>query len=381
MRCWCRGHYSILGGIDVGIVLMVGAIGCASVRQPSDVATDLYTAALQRDAAGGARIAAAGVYDVVRTGLTPLGYNFAGCEADIGEGVRCSYTYDEGCDTGATIMMHMVPTPEGSYRVTTAAVVGIFYTFLRTSNPGGGRMAVALNPRCGTRVTSPLLTSEVYWSVLVPWPYGVPPTTRGDTALAISRLYTNRGATADGVAALGRALALGEDSIRVAATAIVEAGATMGLGLSAVSDSIEREPLSSLLYIWPHGDRTYPRDTAVLRRGIAFLDVADRLSGSVDWNQVYAYGHDIRCACLGALNEMSGIAHYLVGRAYLDRATNEPGCAVWTTAFEALASGSSYLGRIPQYERGDPSDALLAVSAHQLAQRADSSRAVACRST
>jgi hypothetical protein len=358
-------------------------LGCVSLRRPDDVAMDLYSAAWQRDVATGEGIAAPGVYEVISSAL-PASYTLDECTADIGGGVRCAFM-PRGCDGGATMTMHLVEAPKGTYRITSAAVVGVFRS---VNDPNLGTIVV-LAP-CGLvgnyrEELTPFLTSELYSSALVPWSHRGPPRTRADTALAMSRLDTDREAIAEAVAALGQALAIGQDTTSVVATAVVEAGVTMGLGVAPLAELVHRQR-PGLRPLWSHGAQAYPTDTTLLRRGIQFLDFAARLPHAVDWSDVLALdrdGHgllDVRTASVAALDEMNGIAHYQLGRAYLDRATQTRTCALWTAAHDVLATGHASLARMPAVALADPSDARLAASSSQLAQRADSARLQSCRS-
>jgi hypothetical protein len=383
MRCRRGAVRNVVFALGPAVGLVAGLAACVSLHRPADVSLELYSAVWQRDRAAGESVAAPGVYDVVASAL-PASYSLDGCNPDIGGGVRCGFR-SRGCDGGATITMRLVEAQSGTYRVTSAAVVGVFRS---VDDPNLGTI-VALTP-CGLtghyrEELTPVLTTEVYSSALVPWPYREPPSTPADTVLAMSRLDTDRGAIADAVAALGHALALGEDTTSVVATAVVEGAVTIGLGIVDASEIVRRRR-PGLRPLWNHGAGAYPTDTTVLRRGLQFLDFAARLPHSVNWSDVLALdwsGHgllDIRTASVAALDEMNGIAHYLVGSAYLMRAAQSPTCALWTTAHDELATGYMSLKRLPAVALADPSDARLASAAGELTQRADSARLRECRS-
>jgi hypothetical protein len=365
------------------VVLAAGLLACASLplSRPDDVALDLYTAAWHHDAATGDRVAASGIFQVI-SGALPGRYTLKGCNPDIGGGVRCTFT-PWGCPGDTPITMHLVQVANGTWRVTSAAVVGVFRS---VDDPNLGTIVVlgvcGLRGKAYAEELTPFFTSEVYSSSLVPWPYADAPSARADSLLAMSRLDVNRGVVGDAVAALGQALALGEDTTALVSTAVVEAAMTIGLGIAAASEFKDRRGLW-LRPLWSHGAKAYPTDTAILQRGVQFLDFAARLPrAAIDWGHVLRLGDrgllNVRTASVAALDEMNGTAHYLLGRAYLDHAAQMPTCAIWTAARDALASGSTSLGRPPQLELTDPADRRLAASARQLMARADSGRLQAC---
>lgn len=320
---------------------------------------------------------------------TPRDFLFLGCVADVGGGKRCTFTPDdcEGSDA-ATLTMHVEQGPNDSDRVTAVAVSGMVRTI---DEPKVGAVVDLL--RCGLPgayteweygVLVDFLMSEVYTTMLVPWPYADPPTTRDDTVLAMSRLAVNRGAVGDAITALGQALSLGGDTASVVTTAVVEAGFAMGLHLTPVpvGDS-SRTPRR---FIWRHGAEAYDVDTTSLRRGIELLDFAMRVpNAGVDWSEVPVWGGKgdtlvfTHTPSIAAMEEMNGVAHYVLGQALVASATASPSCATWRAADEALETGYSYLRSAPRIDEADDTDEHLAEAASHAVQRADSARRAACQ--
>jgi hypothetical protein len=202
--------------------------------------------------------------------------------------------------------------------------------------------------------------------------------------LAISRLETNHRAISEALASLRQALTLGEDTMVVLRTAVVEAGFTMGIGITDSQLNLNWQ-WYDLHLVWNPGAGAYPTDTTPLRRGIQLMDFALAMpDASVDWSHVLALPGggpwllNLRTPSLAALDEMIGIAHLQLGRAYIARATQTPSCALWTDAHDALTKAYTSLKRRPEFERADPSDRRLAASAGELAHHADSTRVLEC---
>jgi len=218
----------------------------------------------------------------------------------------------------------------------------------------------------------------------VPWPYVRPPTDPGDTALAMSRLAINRGALDAAIAGLQRALASGEDTATVVTTAVVEAAFTLGLHVTPPNriDPAQR----SVRPVWNHDADAYPTDTARLRRAIALLDFGMQVPHpGVDWHDVAVLGrrgHDItftHTPSISAMEEMDGVAHYLLGRALMDAATRAQTCNLWTSARDALETGYTYLAKVPRVDQADDADVRMVKTIKPILPRADSARLRACR--
>jgi hypothetical protein len=303
------------------------------------------------------------------------------CGPDVGGGVRYTFVPEQGCGNAddATLTMHLEELPNDTYRVTAAAIAGVYRTDV---SPDFGTLVYL--EVCGLRgmyagdaELDPFLSSEIYSTTLVPWPYSHPPATRGDTALATSRLATNHRATADALAALQQALAAGEDTTRVVTTAVVEGAFTLGLHLAPAYGR----------FVWNHDAAAYPTDTGLLGRAIVWLDFAMRVPHpGVDWHNVAVLGtrgHTItftHTPSIASMEEINGTAHYLLGRALMDGASRAQGCDAWTRAHDALAVGYRYLEKVPPVDQADDVDARLAKSAARATQEADSARVQVCRS-
>jgi hypothetical protein len=369
---------------------MLTLAGCMSLHRPADVALALETDVRSGDITSGEHLGSLSVYTVIASSSLG-GRVFEGCRPDMGGGVRCTFL-PNGCGNGddATLTMHLEAIPNGTYRITAAAIAGIYRT---ADSPDFG--TVVYLEACGLRGTytepeyaelDPFLSSEIYSARLVPWPYTDPPVTRGDTSLVASRLATNHGATADAIAALQQALAAGEDTASVVKTAVVEAAFTLGLHLAAPTriDPAQKAPR----FIWNHDPEAYPTDTALLRRAIAWLDFAMQVPHpGVDWHKVAVLGNRGRTITftytpsIAAMEEMNGIAHYLLGRALTDAANRAQSCALWTSAHEALAAGFRYIEGVPQVDEADDVDARLTKAAAVATQQSDSVRLRVCRSS
>lgn len=383
-RLVCR-HARLVPRLAIGLVALSR---CASLSPPVKTVLDLQTALATGDVAATERLAPLGVYTVMAG--VPLGMIFIqACTPDFGGGTRCTLTHDCGGDDAA-LTLHLERGANRSAYVTAAAVQGDMRT---VDSPDFGTR-VFVYP-CGVEGSytdrqlaelDVFLASEVYSSTLVSWPYADPPSTTADTALAMSRLDANRGAIDDARAALQRALALGQDTASVVTTAVVEAGFALGLHLTPPH---WLDPSSSAVdFVWHHGADAYPADTAVLRRGIELLDFAMGVpNAGVDWHAaplLGTRGRDItftHTPSIAAMEEMNGIAHYLLGRAYVQRARREPTCALWHTADEALLTGYGYLRNVPPVDEADDTDARLAHAADGLRQQADTARERVCKGT
>lgn len=358
--------------------LFVVAIGaCASVQTPGATAATFDEDVLYGDAAGASRLGPPSVYAVVAISRM-AGATVLGCTADVGGGERCTVG-PAGCadSDDATLTLHLESVFNRGYRVTAAAVAGIYLT-LDLPDFGTG---IIVQP-CGLRerYSPPMaefLASEIYSTRLVPWPYSAPPRSAGDSALAASRISTNRAATGDAVAALQRALTLGEAAPTVTTTAVVEAAFTLRLHMA--------QSQRGTGFVWNHDTLAYPTNAARLRAGISLLDFAMGVPhDGVDWHKVPVIGGRYaimftHTPSIAAMEEMNGTAHYMLGRVLVDDATHAPTCALWTSAHEALATSARYLENVPPVNEADKTDSQLAKAAGGLAQHTDTARARSCR--
>ncbi len=369
------------------IAFAVASVGCVSLHRPSDVALRLYTVGRDRDAAAGDKMAPPSAYNVIAAwpGGAP---SLEACGTDIGGGVRCTFV-PLGCGSGseATLTMHLEPLATGEYRVTAASIAGVFTTF---ADPDYGTLVrlqtcglqlIYAEPRYAA-LTS-LLTSELSSKTLVPWPYADAPHTRADTTLAISRVQTNRARAAAAIAALREALALGEDTMTVATNAIVEAAATMDLRVTPPHYIDPTQPAKH--FVWQRDPSAYPTDTIALRRGLEWIDFAMEIAHpQTAWNGALvlaARGRtriDTRTPSIAALDEMSGMTHYLLGRSYLSHARQSPACDVFRTAYKLLSRGYADFEATHRTDEADAVDDRGAASAAQLLAQADSSSRDLC---
>ncbi len=376
--------------MHVAPVLVIGLTllaACVSYRRPANVALDLGQAVYTGDVTQGERLGSLSVYSVVASANLGL-ITLDGCEADVGGGVRC--TFSPGCTTEyePVLTMHMQTVAKGAYHVTAAAITGLFRT---VDTPDFGPVIFVV--RCGLREVmmtapdtelGPYLASEVYSSTLVPWPYAAAPTNHADTALVMSRLAVNRGAADMAIAQLQEALGSGEDPQRVVTTAVVEAAFTLGLHVTAPN---RVDPTQNAIRpVWNHDAETYPTDTAQLRRGISLLDFAMGVPHPrVNWDKIAVLGyrgHDItftHTPSIAAMGEMNGIAHYMLGRSLLQAATQLGSCDLWTRAYGAFTTAYADLTKVPPVDEADHVDGNLVKAIKLMTQPTDSTRPRACR--
>ncbi len=362
----------------LSLALAAAAIGaCASVQSPRDAVDVFEDAVLNGDIDGVERLGSPSAYNVVLSSRM-AGATVLGCVPDVGGGERCTVGPAACAEPDqATLTLHLDAAHNQAYHVTSAAVAGVYRT-LDTPDFGTGVLVQACGLRDRySRLVSDFLTSEIYSTTLVPWPYAAPPGSPGDSAIAASRLATNRGTVGEAVAALQRALALGESATTITTTAVVEAGFTLGLHIALSPRGIG--------FVWNHDALAYPTDTTRLRDAIALLDFAmDVPHPGVDWHRVAVIGHRYaemftHTPSIAAMEEMNGTAHYMMGRALTDAASRGQSCALWTSAHDALATGYRYLENVPKVDEADNTATRLAKDARTMAQNADSARVQVCR--
>lgn len=382
----CRDLVSLSGVV----IALAGVSGCVSLGHPTEVALTLYTAARDHNVSAGTKFARPGAYDVIAA-WAEAAPSLEGCEPDIGGGIRC--TFETGVcnsDSEGVLTMHLEASASKTYRVTAAAIEGIVLTF---DDPDYGTF-IRLAP-CGLSplvfpeqvrpILTALLTGELSSESLVPWPYASPPRTRADTALAMSRLNTNRADTRATIAALKDALGLGADTITVATNAVVEAAASMKLHITPPHDIDPAQ--SARRFVWRRDFSAYSGDTVLLRRGLELIDFASDIANSrTGWKDALVLtlrGHALvsaRTPSIAAIGELSGMVQYLLGRSYLQRATASPTCDLFLNAYQLLRRGYGDLKDVPPTDEADTVDSRAAASANRLLARADSGRQRVCAS-